>query len=507
MQKLGQLILFCLTGLLVLAAVVLLGMNLYVQSQGTQARIQRELRRHFGADLHIARISVTPWGGLKLSGITVSQNGQPSSTNFLEAQSFNLQLRFLSLFSKKLVITEVALVEPKVTWQQNERGKWRLPTVAEQKSQLPSEIDVLETEIPAFTPNVELLPSATPLPEATAEPSIPEKQDRGPFVTEIHRINLRRGDFRFLDRSGKLVGAFQNVGLRSLMHDPTTLRGRATVEKISLRDRFFLQQLTTPLRYETGTLEFSQITAHSADGEITGHFSMESQTEDSPFSVEVKFRNVQADRLITEAGGPAGILLGKLEGNFQATGKTADADALAGNGEILLNDGQIRQYPLLVAIGQMLQIDELTQLHLDQAAAKYRVSPGVITIDQLDLRSSNIHLSATGTVSFSGKMHLDSRLSINDKLYDRLFKPIRANFQPSDEPGFYAVDFQVTGSIDRPRTNLLEKAVGGGLKDLLNNIWRGKSDRPRKKKSAESSPSEEMSPPANQLTATPAPSP
>ena len=493
---------FGLTGLVILAAVVLLGMNLYVQSQGTQARIERELRRHFGANLHIGRISVTPWGGLQLSGISVSQKDQRNPGNFLEAQSLNLQLRFLSLFSKKLVFTEAALVEPKVTWQQDERGKWRLPSAAERETQPPSETGALETELPAFTPNVELLPSATPLPEATAEPSaIPEKKDR--LVTEIRRINLQRGDFRFLDRSGKLVAAFENVGLRSLMRDPTTLHGRATVEKISLRDLFFLQQLTTPLHYEKGKLEFSQITARAADGEITGRFSMESQIEDSPFSTEVRFRNVQADRLIAEAGGQAGILQGKLEGNFQASGKTADADALAGSGEIILNDGQVKQYPLLVAIGQMLQIDELTQLHLDQAGAKYHISPGIVTIDQLDLRSSNIHLSATGTVSFSGKMHLDSRLSINDKLYDRLFKPIRANFQPSDEAGFYAVDFQVTGAVDRPKTNLLEKAMGGGIKDLLNNILRGKTDRPRKKKSAEpSSPSEEMSPPA-----TPAPSP
>jgi hypothetical protein len=417
-----------------------------------------------------------------------------------------LQLRFLSLFSKKLVITEVALVDPKVTWQQNEEGKWRLPSRTEKESR-PAVEGVLPTAVlPAFTPNTELLPSPTPFPEPSPTAPPPTKEERGQFVTEIRRLNLRNGDFRFLDRSARLVATFDNVAIRSLLRSPDSLRGRVTVEKISLRDRFFLQRLATPLRYENGELELSQISARIGDGEITGRFSMQSQTEDSPFSIDAKFRDVQADRLIAEASGPAGILQGKLEGSFQATGKTAEADALAGTGEIFLRDGKLRQYPLLVAIGQILQIDELTQLHLDQAEAKYHVAPGVVTLDQLDLRSQNIHLTSTGTITFSGKLHLDSRLLINDQLYGRLFKAIRANFQPSDEPGFYAVDFQVTGSLDHPKTNLLEKAVGGDIKDFLRSIWHGKSEHPKKKKVSESSPNEEPSTPAPDRPAAPSPS-
>ena len=51
-----------------------------------------------------------------------------------------------------------------------------------------------------------------------------------------------------------------------------------------------------------------------------------------------------------------------------ASGKTADPNALQGSGEIILHDGQVRQYSLLVALGQLLQIQELQQLRLDAAA-------------------------------------------------------------------------------------------------------------------------------------------
>ena len=127
---------------------------------------------------------------------------------------------------------------------------------------------------------------------------------------------------------------------------------------------------------------------------------MEPQSEDSPFTVSVTFQNIQADQIVADAGGPKGMVQGKLEGNFEAAGKTGDPDALTGAGQIFLRDGQLQQYSLLVALGQVLQIEELTQLHLEQAQAKYHLSPGLVTIDELILRSPNIRLSAAGTVTF-----------------------------------------------------------------------------------------------------------
>src|SRR5437764_15105760 len=228
---------------------------------------------------------------------------------------------------------------------------------------------------------------------------------------------------------------------------------------------------------------------------------MQPETEESPFRVEMKFRGVQADQIITDAGGPGGVLQGKLEGNLQTEGKTTDPDALAGSGEIFLHDGQLRQYNLLVALGQLFQIEELTQLHLDQAEAKYHLAPGVVTIDELVLRSTNIRLSAAGTVTFRGKLHLSARLAINEKVRAQLFKPIRTNFQPTEEPGYSAVDFEVTGTLERPKTNLLEKVVGRDLKDLVNSFFGGgKGDKSKKKKgaSAEEAPAmpDQSAPPA-----------
>jgi hypothetical protein len=70
----------------------------------------------------------------------------------------------------------------------------------------------------------------------------------------------------------------------------------------------------------------------------------------------------------------------------------------------------------------------------------------------------------------------------------QLFRALRENFQPTSEPGYSAVGFQVSGTVGRPKTNLMDKLIGRDLKDLSSVIsgliGGGKPDR-KKKKAAE----------------------
>jgi hypothetical protein len=209
---------------------------------------------------------------------------------------------------------------------------------------------------------------------------------------------------------------------------------------------------------------------------------MQPEAEDSPFTTSINFHDVLADQLVENAGGPKGMVKGKLEGSFQASGKTSDPEALVGQGEIFLREGRVQQYRLLVLLGQILQIEELQELHLEQADAKYHLSPGLITIDELILRSPNIRLTSSGTVAFDGTLQLTSQLAINDRIRGQLFKAIRENFHRTDDPGYSAIEFQVGGTVERPSTNLVEQVVGRDISSMLNSFFGGKKDRQKKKK-------------------------
>ena len=489
MGKLRQLVLIVVGSLVALFAVVLVSVNLYVQSRATQEKIQHELSQRLGAPLRIHGISVTPWGGLKLSGITIPQTAGSNSADFLTAKTFQLRLRFLSLFRKELVIKQVSLINPKVVWTQNASGKWRLPEAPpEQLGRAP--IRQAQGRGPGPPPRGSFV-SPSPGLGTQQTPSIAESTPEKPpsIIPQIERVNMKRGSFTFLDRAGRLVGDFEGVDFRSILHSASRVSGSAKIAKLSLRDRFFLNHLESPFTYEPDVLELSKISAQVGDGEIAGHFAIQPEAEDSPFTLALNFRSVQADRIVVDAGGPAGMIRGKLEGSFEASGKTAEPEALIGKGEILLRDGQVQQYSLLVALGQLLQIEELTQLQLQQAEAKYHITPGLITIEELVLRSPNIRLSAHGTITFDGKLNLDSQLAINEKIRGQLFKIIRDNFAPTGAEGYYALAFQVSGTVSRPRTNLMDRLVGRGLKELFNG-WLGGGKGKKKKSTATETPEE-----------------
>lgn len=503
MGKLRRVILVLIGAIAGFFSIVLLGVNLYVQSQAAQAKIQQEVSHRIGAPVKIRQISVTPWAGLKLSGITIPQTQTQAGTSgdFLTARTFQLRIRMLSLFSRRLVVKEVSLINPDVLWSQNAEGKWRLPGRGERPTPTPTpvptsppESESPETPLPASSP----APPGTPLEVEPPKIADAAKTGKGPgfsVTPEIQRVNMRHGNFRFLDQSGSLAANFQGIDFRSNVRGPSSIRGNAKVAKISLRNRFFLNRLQSPFSYEPDVLELAKISARAGGGEINGHFAMQPESEDSPFTASVTFKDVEADQIVSDAGGPNGMVKGKLEGQFEGAGKAANPNTLTGTGEIFLRDGQVRQYSLLVALGQVLQIEELTQLQLQEAHAKYHVASGMVTIDQLMLRSPNIRLSATGTIGFNGKLKLESQLAINEKIRGQLFKMMRENFQPIDEPGYYGLDFHVGGTVERPKTNLVDRMVGRNLKDLVDGFFGGGKPKKKKKRDAEPRSDEEMASP------------
>lgn len=468
-KNLGRILRWLLGGALVFAVVILLGVNLYVQAQGTHRRIQQELSQRLGTPLTLHRISITPWSGLQLSGIVIPQEAEKIGGDFLHAQTFQLRVQFWSLFSDRLVIRQVSLIKPEVLWAQNSAGKWRLPELPVEKRAPEPTPSVIAAPGPTLASSPQQRAAAPPAPSPNEErtATLATEQPSASFTPEVRRVTLRDGDFTFLDSAGRIVAKFSGLDFTSSFRTATALKGSTQIEKISLRDRFFIEHLDSPLHYDPALLAFSKISADTAEGKLNGSFQMQLQEVDSPFNASVKFHDLQAAKLLADAGGPPEMLTGRVEGFLDAEGSTADSNSIRGRGEIFLRDGTLRQYSLLVALGQILQIDELMQLHLEQAELHFHINPGIVTIDQLLLRSPNIRLAATGTIKFDGKLRLNAQLALNDKIRRQLFEPIRVNFVPVNEPaGYAAIDFHVSGTLERPKTDLMEKVVGHDLRDL-----------------------------------------
>ncbi len=503
-----------------LCTVALIALNLYVQSVGAQAQIQQELSQKLGLPVRIGSISITPWGGLTLRGISIADGAHTEGVDFIAAKSFELHAAISSLLSGNLVIRKVALVSPSVTWPQDENGRWRLPVATAKSEPSPGASSPAAAESPTVAeagpvPSAEAVetpvgpaPSQTqaPQPSTALEPVAPKVVRH--ITPDVQRVAIRDGTFRFLDHHNVLVAAFEGVDLQANVRDQVSLHGVVHIDRLSAHDRFFLQNIRSPVKYAPDSFELPRISGRAAGGEVNGSLALQPQSEKSPFHATVHFRGLKADDIVSDAGGGRGVLTGQLEGNLDLSGRTAELNDLSGMGDIVLHDGQLQQYSVLVALGQILQIEELTQLYLDQAEAKYHISDGSVNIDALTLRSPNLRLSATGAINFNGKLHLNAELAINEKVRSQLFRAIRENFQPTTEPGYSAIDFQISGTLDRPRTNLVEQVVGQNLRDLVNGFLGGKKQDKKKHPSRDgATPPDGSSSPAESPTPAPSVSP
>src|SRR5262249_16193339 len=120
------------------------------------------------------------------------------------------------------------------------------------------------------TPAVTNGASVTSSPKVTVQDEPLQREPKLAVAPEVRRISVKTGDFTFLDQTGRLLASFAGVDFRTNIRSAQALRGDAKVARVSLRDRFFLDQLRSPLRYEPDVLELSKISARVAEGEVTG---------------------------------------------------------------------------------------------------------------------------------------------------------------------------------------------------------------------------------------------
>jgi hypothetical protein len=125
-------------------------------------------------------------------------------------------------------------------------------------------------------------------------------------------------------------------------------------------------------------------------------------------------------------------------------------------------------------------------LKLSDARIDATIQDERVHIDDMTLKSDNLILQGTGPVRFNGKINLDASLMVNRKLQQQLKGVLSKNFVESEDPEYRELPFTVTGRVDNPKTDLIDKLVGakvgqdvGGM--LMNILRSSASPKPDNK--------------------------
>jgi hypothetical protein len=496
-RKLGWYAVSALVAALILGGVLLLGANLYVQSLAVQHRIRQTLAATLQMPVSLRKTTITPWDGLRIDGIvarlgpdrTAAQTARP---DFLEAESFRIRFALLPLFTGQFTLTEVLLDHPRLAWPQDAEGRWQFPpALANAKVKKPRHATepapAAAAPAPGAVPAVgQALPSlaetATP-----GEPSPPRHQPAEVTALAVDRLRLRHGALELLDAQDGLISRFDDVNIDGHLPDSAHASGEYWFAQAGFpRTNLVLTNFHGCFSYVGDRdLDLSEGKGELAGGHLLLTYHLALGTPGSPYAAECQVENVSIAKLFAQAGSETLPVSGRLEGNLSIRGLSGDAASRQAEGHFQVLNTQVKNLPLLQAFGQALRIHDLTQLTFNRAELDCQLHGSTLVLDRLELASRDLEISISGGYLIDeDRLDLHARLVIDAAVGHQLPQFIEANFTPvgNDAPGARFIDFTITGPLEKPSTDLFDRALSGPLNGLFQNLLNPKPRRPKKPK-------------------------
>jgi hypothetical protein len=451
--------LFIAAGVLAAAAIVLLCINLYLQSDGVQQRIRDAAARSLGAEVKIRSAVYTPWSGFVLRGISVPDSTN-ANLNIAEAAALRVRFALAPLLNRRFVITECTLFGPKLIVRQLENGDWLIP----------------------------MRPARTQVPDALSEPSLSTTKEAS-FKAELQHFRLRSGNIVFLNAKNRAIVTLDRTDISGQIALDRSAAGIFEIGKADLFNSLKPRKIGGPFAWDGRVLDLPDIQGSLAGGKLIGKYRVESSEQPS-FVLALQLTGVLLRKLVEEAQLEPGKTEGILQGSVNLGGDPRNSDSITGTGHFELVSAKLKPVNFLTKLGELLQIDELQLLKLSDARVDVTVRDERVQVDDIILKSDNLILRGKGPVRFNGRMNLDAQLLFNLKLQRQLRGVLGKNLVDSEDPEYRQIPFTVTGRIDNPKTDLLDKLIGAKVGQdvggMLINILR--SNAPQKSEDKKEEP-------------------
>ena len=498
--KLGWFAVSAAVAALILFGVLLLAANLYVQSLGAQQRIRQTLVDALHVPVSLKKTTLTPWEGLRLDGIVLravpaADSGSEAAGAFMTVDSFRVRIALWPLLTThRVLIKSVLLDHPRLAWAQNADGRWVWPGDPALKHRheaaaLPTE-RLPEPSTPLSTadgsPGLPIAPMPTASPQHRVPPLVQSAPVFAAEAAHLPKFRVRHGALDLLTGRHNLVGRLQEVNLDGQLRDDGHLEGDLRCERAALaRPALRLTNFHSAFLFdEAQGLSIDGGKGELAGGELRTNYKLSTQTPGSPFSAECRVNNVDLSELLEQAGSQLHLMEGRLQGGVQMEGSSDDPGNRHATGQLRLIGAEVKNFPILELLGEMLRIKDLSHLQFKKAELDCRLDGEELQIAPLSLISNDLQIQAQGSYATDkDELDLHGRLTIDPAIGRQLPRFMELNFTScgENEPGCRYIEFDVTGPLSKPSTNLYERVIAGPASGLLQNLLAPKPKKLRNK--------------------------
>jgi hypothetical protein len=467
-----------------LCAVVVLCLNIYLQSAGVQLKLRQAVFRGTGFEPVITQAYYTPWSGLVISGIKIPQP-ENAKKPLLSVRSMKCSLRLSSLLQGKLVIKDMSFEQPSLILLQGQSGVWpsgsalpfqdfeKKPAAIRQPTQ-----DAVAQKKPSADTAVPALQASTPA--AVAPPRESEKPERERSVS-VENIHILEGQAFLYPAQGGRPIRFEGCSAEGKLLPDGSATGGFRVKNATFAELARCTEITGIFEYHDGYLKITELQAVWAKGTVTGSLEMSNGAE-SFFTGSLAAENVSLQKLAEEAGfapeGTQGFLFAKT--NLQ--GIPGKPESFTGEASAHLTEARMQPIDPLRQLGEMLRINELRVLELQTAETALTIRDGKIIVDRLELESANLLMDATGEARLDGALDLDARFHVGNKMLKESLGFMGSKFKPSEREGYSHMPFSIKGTLSRPKSDLFDKLIGIRLGDDVGGLLKNLLRMPKKEK-------------------------
>ena len=276
-------------------------------------------------------------------------------------------------------------------------------------------------------------------------------------------------DWQLADGRTKLQ--MEGVALSLRLNDKNAGSGELTVNRCTWMDVIVLKAGRAEMKLADGTLRMETIKAGCGEGVVSGSAEA-ALLSPQTFALRLNADDVDLEKMSDEL--PNLRLSGKAQGALQIEGSLVDEASWKGGAKLEIRDGKLRGVNLLQMLGQIFQIQEISNFQIKQGVAKVRIAERKMWLDELKLDGGDLSLSAPGTLDFERNLALNAKLSVPERLLNgRVAQLLSRGFSAPDGAGLRSIGFQVSGTLDKPSTNLMDKVVGEGLGGVVNQLLGG----------------------------------
>ncbi|MFM8982896.1 MAG: AsmA-like C-terminal region-containing protein, partial [Spartobacteria bacterium] len=456
MHPIAKPILIAIGGLLLLWAATILFINIYLQSEAVQTRIRDAIAREVGTPAQIRQTYYTPWTGIAISGLTLPGTDDPKRP-LLEIQKIHVGVNLLSLVQGRLIVKNLDLLSPAFAFRESTKPE---PTPVNEPG--PMEAVLLPTD--------HLPQSDTGLVQ-TVIPITPAKSRHEMPPAQIQAFRINDGRAVFFDAKGAKTLELAGVFIEANPDGKDKFKGTYRIDRGVVWNSISPRKFEGRFEWNAGHLSLPDLQANLGDGRLSAQLEW---LQDKSFVLAATIENASLQKLAGDAGMDAKGTQGFFNAKLALQGTAGQPETFAGTAEVNLAEARMEPIELIRQLGELLRVDELRLLTLKNAEAEFTIADNQVVVESLLLASENLMIDAVGTAGFAGNLDLQARLHVNEKLRKETRGLLGKNFKPSEAEGYANMPFSITGSLARPKSDLLDKMVGlkigqdvGGL---LNNL-------------------------------------